>query len=57
VFVCDVAGVAVFQARLTDIEKSHRRIDVLVNDAGIDMPTLADGPTAPRRIVGRTVRG
>jgi short-subunit dehydrogenase len=39
VFVCDVADVAALQARLADIEKTHGRIDVLVNNAGIDRPT------------------
>jgi short-subunit dehydrogenase len=46
VFVCDVADVAALQARLADIEKTHRRIDVLVNNAGIDIPTpVGNGPT------------
>lgn len=46
VFVCDVANVAAFQARLADIEASHGRVDVLVNNAGIDLPTpVSDAST------------
>jgi short-subunit dehydrogenase len=45
VFLCDVADVAAFDARLADIETTHGRIDVLVNNAGIDMPTpVGDAP-------------
>ena len=46
VFVCDVADVAAFQARLVDIERSQGRIDMLVNNAGVDVPTpVGNGPT------------
>jgi len=46
VFVCDVADVAALQARLADIERIYGRIDVLVNNAGIDIPTpVGNGPT------------
>ena len=46
VFVCDVADVAALKARLADIETTHGRIDVLMNNAGIDIPTpVGDGPT------------
>jgi NAD(P)-dependent dehydrogenase (short-subunit alcohol dehydrogenase family) len=45
VYVCDVSDVAALQARLADIEETHGRIDVLVNNAGIDMPTpVGDAP-------------
>ena len=45
VFVCDVADVAALQARLSDIESSQGRIDVLVNNAGVDVPTpVGNGP-------------
>jgi len=39
VFVCDVADVDTLQARLAAVEETHGRIDVLVNNAGINLPT------------------
>jgi short-subunit dehydrogenase len=46
VCVCDVADVTAFRSRLADIEQTHGRIDVLVNNAGIDIPTpVGDGRT------------
>jgi short-subunit dehydrogenase len=36
---CDVADVETIQSRLIDIEKTYGQIDVLVNNAGIDIPT------------------
>lgn len=39
VFVCDVAAVDALQARLAGVEATHGRVDVLVNNAAIDVPT------------------
>lgn len=36
---CDVSDIEGFTARLADVEGRHGRIDVLVNDAGIEEPT------------------
>lgn len=44
--VCDVSDVDVFTARLADVEARHGRIDVLVNDAGIEEATPAAAPDA-----------
>lgn len=45
-FVCDVSDIAALEARLAEIEEQHGRIDVLVNNAGIDIPTpVGDGTT------------
>ena len=45
VHACDVADVATVQSRLTEIEQTHGQIDVLVNNAGIDIPTpVGDHP-------------
>jgi short-subunit dehydrogenase len=41
IFVCDVSDTVGFTARLADIEARHGRIDVLVNDAGIEEATPA----------------
>jgi NAD(P)-dependent dehydrogenase (short-subunit alcohol dehydrogenase family) len=43
VFVCDVADDAALQARLAEIESVHGHLDVLVNNAGIDLPTPVGG--------------
>jgi len=48
--VCDVADTMSFQATLADIEQSHGRIDVLINDAGIEQLTpCAEGMTPAYR--------
>jgi NADP-dependent 3-hydroxy acid dehydrogenase YdfG len=36
---CDVSDIEGFTAELADVERRHGRIDVLVNDAGIEEPT------------------
>jgi NAD(P)-dependent dehydrogenase (short-subunit alcohol dehydrogenase family) len=47
VFVCNVADAAALTARLDDIENTHGRVDVLVNNAGIDPVTpVGDGSTS-----------
>jgi short-subunit dehydrogenase len=38
-YSCDVADVVTIRSRLSDIEKMYGQIDVLVNNAGIDIPT------------------
>jgi NAD(P)-dependent dehydrogenase (short-subunit alcohol dehydrogenase family) len=50
--VCDVGDADRYQEVLREIEGSHGRIDILINDAGIEQLTpAADGPTeAYRRI-------
>ena len=47
---CDVADVAAMQSRLMDIEKTHGHIDVLVNNAGIDVPTPVGDHPAPLEV-------
>lgn len=51
--VCDVADAAGFRATLEDVEKGHGRIDVLINNAGIEQLTpVEDGLTdAFRQII------
>jgi short-subunit dehydrogenase len=45
VVTCDVANVDTLLATLTDIEKTYEQIDVLVNNAGVDIPTpVGDNP-------------
>jgi len=44
---CDVADIATLESRLRDIEHTHGRIDVLVNNAGIDVPTPVGDNPAP----------
>src|SRR5947199_10817753 len=44
-YACDVADIPSFRSCLTEIEKSHGRIDVLINNAGIDIATPS--PTIP----------
>lgn len=43
---CDVADVGQFEARLGDVEERHGRIDVLINNAGIEEPTPVTEPGA-----------
>ena len=46
VSVCDVADIAGLHSKLAHIEQTHGRIDVLVNNAGIDLPTpVSEGST------------
>jgi NAD(P)-dependent dehydrogenase (short-subunit alcohol dehydrogenase family) len=48
--VCDVADTTSYQRTLQDIEAQHGRIDVLINDAGIEQPTpVEDGLSAAYR--------
>jgi len=44
---CDVADIATLESRLRDIDHTHGRIDVLVNNAGIDVPTPVGDNPAP----------
>jgi NADP-dependent 3-hydroxy acid dehydrogenase YdfG len=39
---CDVADTAAYTARLLEIEAEHGRLDVLVNNAGVEEPTPVD---------------
>lgn len=42
--VCDVSDTEAFERELAAIEHEHGRIDVLINNAGIEQPTPADAP-------------
>ena len=57
--VCDVADTTSYQRTLQDIEAQHGRIDVLINDAGVEQPTpVEDGlSTAYRQIFDVNVFG
>lgn len=50
--VCDVADTASYREVLGGIESERGRIDILVNDAGIDidLPALGDGEETVRRV-------
>jgi short-subunit dehydrogenase len=37
--VCDVADTDAYAAALTDVEKGHGRVDILINDAGVESLT------------------
>jgi len=51
--VCDLSDVGAFEAVLAEIESSHGKIDLLVNNAGTEQPTpVEDGfSEAYRRIL------
>ena len=45
--VCDVGHTDAFQRALKDIESRHGRIDVLINDAGVEQLTPVDEGFSP----------
>ncbi len=55
VFVCDVSDISALQARLSDIETSYGHIDLLVNNAAVDVPTPIVEPTTPLEVFVATM--
>ena len=41
--VCDLSDVTAFEATLAEIESTHGRIDILINNAGTEQPTPVEG--------------